>query len=157
MTFKKLTIDDLRNILSEDEIQALNTLSLDDKKAAIVNDTINIIADTWRGALGAKGYRLDVRDHFIPSEYVYWVLVHARWAIWTRFPMSPVVGLDDARKDEYKKAMELLKDPYIGISKPDWEYDPTNPVNGGNGDAAITIPFLRFDESLYYKSNIICK
>lgn len=150
MAFKRLTTDDLKSILSQDEIDALNTFSLDPAKTTILNDTIDMIADTWRGALSAKGYALDVRDHYIPTEYAYWVLVHARYAIWSRFPMSPAIALDDARKDEYNKALELLKNPYIGASKPDWEYSPENPVNGGTGGGSIKLPFLRMDEMLYY-------
>ena len=149
MAFKQLTINDIRNVLSEDEVQSLDNLSLAGDKTTIINDIVDIVADSWRGALQAKGYTLDIREHYIPSEYVYWVLVHARWAIWTRFNMSPAIGLDDARKEEYQKALELLKNPYIGIAKPDYQYDPTNPANGGSGDAAIKVPFLRFDESLY--------
>lgn len=145
MNWKLLTIDDLKTILSEDEINTLNTISVDDDKTSIINDCINMIADMWRGAFSAKGYAMDIRDHYVPVEYVYWILVHCRYAVWTRFPMSPSIGLDEARTDEYKKALELLKDPYIGTSKPDPEYDSTSTNTG-----MITLPFLRFNEDLYW-------
>lgn len=149
MAWKKLTVDDLKAILQQDEIDSLNTLSLDPAKQNIINDCIDMISDTWRGALSAKDVRLDIRDHFTPSEYTYWILVHARFAVWTRFNMSPVVGLDEARTKEYEKALSLLKDPYIGTTKPEWQYDPENPANGGSGQGSITVPYLRFDEGLW--------
>ena len=108
MSWKQLTINDLKTILSEDEITTLNTMSVEEDKTDIVNDCMNMIADMWRGAIAAKGYTLDTRDHYIPSEYVYWVLVHCRYAVWTRFPMSPSVGLDEARQKEYEKALDLF-------------------------------------------------
>ena len=53
--WKRLNIDDLRTILSEDEIERLNTLSVDDSIESVVNDGIDLIYDMWRGALSAKG------------------------------------------------------------------------------------------------------
>lgn len=100
--WKKLDINDLRTILSEDELDKLRTLSLDAEIDNIVNDGLNLISDTWRGALGAKGYTLDIRAHYTPPEYRYWILTHARYAIWTRFPNTPGIALDKAREAEYK-------------------------------------------------------
>lgn len=152
----QLTINDLRKILSEDEIEKLNTLSIGDGITDMINSQIDLISDTWRGALQGKGYSMDIRDHYTPSEYQYWILVHARWAIWTRFPNSINIALDDARKNEYDKCLELLKDPYLNVSDPDWEYSSENPSNWNeseldtepnvinNQKASIYVPWLRF-------------
>lgn len=94
-----------------------------------MNDGIDIVAETWRGAFKAKGLTIDIRDYYVPSEYWYYILVHARHAVWTRFTNSTNIALDDRRMDEYKKAMDLLKDPWLNVSKPDWEYSPENPEN----------------------------
>lgn len=133
MSWKKLDIDDLKLILSQDELDRLSTLSLDETITTNINDTIDMVANVWRGALSAKGYTLDVRESYIPASYHYWVLVHARWAVWTRFPLSNDIALDDARKNEYNKALDLLKNPYIDAEKPAWEYDPSNPENQDEG------------------------
>lgn len=117
--WKRLNIDDLRTILSEDEIERLNTLSVDNSIESVVNNGIDLISDMWRGALSAKGYTLSKDAYSTPPEYRYWILIHARWAIWTRFPNTPDIALDKAREAEYKQAMELLKNPYINVSKPD--------------------------------------
>lgn len=148
--WKKLTIDDLRTILSEDELERLKNISVDGDIENIVNNGLDLVSDTWRGALGARGYTLDVRSHYTPPEYHYWVLTHARWAIWTRFPNTPEIALDKAREIEYKKAMELLKNPYLDVSKPDYSDDPTLSGDTAFGADSITVPPLRFRDWYLY-------
>ena len=48
MSWKRLTIDDLRLILSEDETQKLDTLSLNEDITEPVNQTILLVSNTWR-------------------------------------------------------------------------------------------------------------
>lgn len=146
--WKNLTVDDLRLVLSEDEIEKLSQLSLSPEMATVIQDTIDLISDTWRGALSAKGMALDPREHFIPSTYAYWVCVHARHAVWTRFPNSGFIALDEVRKDELKKAMELLKQPMLDVPVVEWDTDPelsafTRPSSDG---CSLLTPFLRFPE-----------
>ena len=149
----QLTITDLQIILSQDEIDALNTLSLDPSKTHVVQDMIDMASDLYRGAFISKSYEIDTREHYTPSNYRHFILVYARWAIWTRFPMSPSIALDDARKAEYELACDMLKDPMLGVDKPDWEHsnkNPENPDNAGQQQGgSIGIPFLRMDASLY--------
>lgn len=138
-----LDINDLRLILSETETQQLNGYSVDEAMTDIVNSTIDMIADTWRGALSAKGYALDARDHYVPSAYRYYILTHARWAVWSRFPNSRDISLDEARKVEYEKALELLRDPILDV-------DPVSPEGQtgdedaiGTGAGSIRVPWNR--------------
>ena len=101
MAWKRLTVDDLRTLLSEDEVEKLTELAT--LSAGVdVQNAIDIVSDTWRGALQAKGVEVDVRDHYTPASYRYWILVHSRWAVWTRFPGTPAYALDDARKEVAK-------------------------------------------------------
>lgn len=141
--WKKLDIDDLRTILSEDEIERLQTISVDDEISSVVNDSIDMISDTWRGALAAKGRTIDVRDHYTPSEYRYWILVHARYAMWTRFPNAPDIALDKAREAEYKKALEILKDPFLDVVPPDYGDDPELSATVDKS-SSIFVPPMRF-------------
>ena len=60
--------------------------------------------------------------------------------------MSENYALSKPREDLYKAALELLKNPYLGTSKPD-----SGGGGGGQGDisylsadGAIEIPWLRF-------------
>ena len=143
-----LTIDDMKLYLSQDELDALNTYSVDIED--VINKQLDAIADMFRGAFVSKSYEIDVREHYIPSSYKHFVCTYARYVIWQRFPMSPNVALDDARKEEYKLVSELLKDAYIGVDKPEWEHSSNNPDNTGKiQGGSIKLPFIRFDQSLY--------
>ena len=153
MAWKHYNIDDMRLYLSEDEIQALDNMSKSDDISAIINSQLDDVVDAFRGAWESKGYALDTREHYCAPEYKMFVMNIARYQSWTRFNMSPAVGLDEARTKEYEKYLELMKNPYIGTSKPEWEYsseNPDNPEASTQKGGSISIPFLRMDESLYY-------
>lgn len=127
MAWKKLNIDDLRLVLSEDEVQKLNELSVEENIDQILNDTIELISQTWRGAMRAKGIEIDPRDGYIPSAYQYWVLVHSRYACWSRFPNSSVIAIDEVRKKEYEQALEILKSPFLNTDEVEWFLPDGNP------------------------------
>lgn len=146
MAWKQLTIDDLRLVLAEDEIEKLNQRSVvDEKFEEIIQEQLNTVADAYRGAWQSKGYTIDVRDHYVAPEYIQFVLNYARWQIWTRFPMTEDYALSEPRKKQYEEAAELLKDPYIGVSKPDYSDDPSlSSVTQHEHDAAISMPWMKF-------------
>ena len=146
--WSQLTIDDMKLYLSQDELDALNSYSVDIEN--VINKQLDAIADMFRGAFVSKSYEIDTREHYIPSSYKHFVCTYARYVIWQRFPMSPNVALDDARKAEYELVKDLLKDAYIGVDKPEWEHSSSNPENTGKiQGGSIKLPFLRFDQSLY--------
>ena len=149
--WSQLTIDDMKLYLSQDELDSLNTYSTDIED--VINKQLDTIADMFRGAFVSKSYEIDTREHYIPSAYRHFVCTYARYVIWQRFPMSPNVALDDARKAEYELVSDLLKDAYIGVDKPEWEHSSSNPENpdntGKTQGGSIKIPFLRMDQSLY--------
>ena len=136
--WKRLGRADLEQILSEDETQKLAELSRPDGSDP-VQEVIDLVADLFRGALGAKGHELDVRAHYIPPEYAYAVLVYSRWSLWTRFPMSPSYANDEARKSEYEFAQKLLQNPWLDSSKPDYSDDPELSASTKPSSAAASI------------------
>lgn len=143
--WKKLTVDDLKLILSQDEITALDTLS---KEVGIdrIQGCMNMVSDMWRGAFLAHGYSLYARPHWTPASYHYYILVHARYAIWTNFPMSPLVALDEARTKEYEKAKEILDKIPFAVNPIDYEDDPDlkdEPIPTTEG--SIYVPWQRLD------------
>lgn len=149
--WKKLDSEDLKTILSDDEIQKLLEISTTDPN--VIQSVLDAVSDTWRGALRSKGFELDIRDHYTPPELAYWVLVHARWVVWTRFPNSPAFALDEARRSEYEKCLEYLENMPIGPSKPDYSDDPEAAEAAEKmktGDAAIAAPFQRFSNYAYF-------
>lgn len=145
----------MRLVLSEDEVDKLNTLSLDDNIVQVINDTIELVSETWRGAMRGKGLEIDPRDGYIPSAYRYWVLVHARYACWSRFPNSSVIAIDDVRKKEYEQALEILKSPFLNTDNVDW----TDPALSGYVDAqkgqvnGLMTPWLQFPDEYPYIDN----
>ena len=147
--WKRLEVDDLRVILSEDEIQTLKTISLDDSKVDVVQEMIDMASDLFRGAFVSKGYPIDVRDHYSPLNYKHFILIYARWSMWSRFPMSPSIALDEARKQEWNLACDMLKDPRIGVESPEWKYSSENPDNGKVQAGSIGLPFMRIDQEMF--------
>lgn len=55
MSWQKLDIHDIRECLSEDEVEKLNELSVNPEISDIINTVMETISQTWRGALKAKG------------------------------------------------------------------------------------------------------
>lgn len=149
--WKKLTIDDLKSILSQDELDKLQQISVDPTMTNVVEQSIQLVSNMFRGAFQAKGYAIDVREYYVPSSYFLPILQLSRETAWSRFPNSPVIALDEVRKEEVKRLWELLKNPYIGTDKPDPEHSSDNPdVTGEKKIGSVTLPFLRFDEQLYW-------
>lgn len=151
MSWKKLDIDDLRLILAEDEVERLNTLSLKEDLTGVLNDTIELVAQTWRGAMRGKGLEIDPREGYIPSAYAYWILVHARYACWSRFPNSGVIAIDDVRKKEYEQALEILRSPFLNTDEVEWylpsgEPNPDLSAYTKKSPSSLTTPWLQFPD-----------
>ena len=77
MSWKHLTIDDLKLVLAQDEVSTLEARSVE--ITDIINKQLDIVADMFRGAWSAKGYKLDIREHYVAPEYVIPILNYARW------------------------------------------------------------------------------
>ena len=86
MNWKRLTIDDLKLVLAQSEVDQLEERSVE--ITDIINKQLDIVAEMFRGAWSAKGYKIDVRPHYVAPEYIIPVLNYARWQIWTRFPAT---------------------------------------------------------------------
>lgn len=148
MGWQRLQYADMRLYLAKDELDKLQNASIDADLSAVVNDTLDLVSDAFRGAFIAKGYQVDNREHYTPSSYKPFIMAYARWTLWNRFPMAQNYALSDARKDEWKIAADLLKNPYIGtdpVSPEGGGVQPDDPVSYLSADAAITIPWLRIE------------
>ena len=122
-------------------------MSIEESIDDIIQQQIDCVADSYRAAFSSKGYVMDVRPHYLPNAYRLYALCIARYYICTRFPNSLNIFLDEPRKDLYTQAMELLKDPYIGVPEPDYSDDPE--LSGRTdltsiSDASLTLPYQRF-------------
>ena len=122
-------------------------MSIEESIDDIIQQQIDCVADSYRAAFLSKGYAMDIRPHYLPNAYRLYALCIARYYICTRFPNSLNIFLDEPRKDLYTQAMELLKDPYIGVPEPDYSDDPE--LSGRTdltsiSDASLTLPYQRF-------------
>ena len=122
-------------------------MSIEESIDDIIQQQIDCVADSYRAAFSSKGYVMDIRPHYLPNAYRLYALCIARYYICTRFPNSLNIFLDEARKELYTQAMELLKDPYIGVPEPDYSDDPE--LSGRTdltsiSDASLTLPYQRF-------------
>ena len=146
MAWKRLTTEDLQLKLAKDELEKLATASVDDGRiSAVLQDQLDVVSDAFRGSWRSKGYTVDVRDHYTAPEYEEFVLNYARYSIFARFPMAEDYALSKPREKQYEEAAALLKDPYIGVSKPDYSDDPVlSGMAMSDGDAAISMPWMKF-------------
>ena len=122
-------------------------MSIEESIDDIIQQQIDCVADSYRAAFSSKGYVMDIRPHYLPNAYRLYALCIARYYICTRFPNSLNIFLDEPRKELYTQAMELLKDPYIGVPEPDYSDDPE--LSGRTdltsiSDASLTLPYQRF-------------
>ena len=122
-------------------------MSIEESIDDIIQQQIDCVADSYRAAFSSKGYAMDIRPHYLPNAYRLYALCIARYYICTRFPNSLNIFLDEPRKELYTQAMELLKDPYIGVPEPDYSDDPE--LSGridltSISDASLTLPYQRF-------------
>ena len=87
-----------------------------------------------------------MRDHYIDNGYLIPMLNYARWQIWTTFPMTEDYALSDPRKFMYEEAKELLKNPYMATTKPDYADYPelSSLAVSSDVDSAISMPWLKF-------------
>lgn len=73
-------------------------------------------------------------------------LALARYYIWTRFPNSKEIALDEPRQKLFDAALEMLKSPTLPTFDPDYSDDPE--LSGDTSltaydDAALTLPWQR--------------
>jgi hypothetical protein len=79
MSWSRLTKDDLRLVLAEDEVQKLDEISLDPSLSAVVQQQLDMVSDAFRGAWQSRGYQIDVRDHYVCPNYKAFILNYARF------------------------------------------------------------------------------
>lgn len=146
-----LSFDSLKIVLAKKEIDRLTELQDEDRQ--IIEDTLDIVADTFRGALSSKGFKISTLEHSIPSSYRLPALIIARRQVWTRFPNSQEYALDDIRQKEVEWAENVLKNVPYDIDNIPWKDDPENPENPEykteDLQGSIQVPYLRFSPYPY--------
>ena len=116
----------LRTHLADSEILALETAATTADVDNILKEETHNIAEAWRGRL-KKGHVIDKRRDYVPSELLQFILIHVRYASFTRLPNMETL-LDKLRQKEWDRANELFDHPEkVAIEDPEEEYidDPT--------------------------------
>lgn len=142
----KLTVEDLKTALAQDEIDKLSQYSVE--LSTVIQDTLDQASDAYRGAFLGKSYKIDPRDHYTPSSYKPFILAFARHLLWTRFPMAEEYALGETRKTMLDQAMKLLEKPVIGVDIVDYEPQPgpeptPTPIQQAS---SMFVPFQRFPD-----------
>lgn len=150
--WKRLTVQDLKIILSEDEVNTLQNTSTSFEDTA--QEVLDLASDMFRGSLRAKGYAYDIREHYTPSSYHLKILQHVREIIWTRFPHSNIIAIDHLRESEADSLDEILKDPYLSPETPEDEYN-SEKQNSTVYSGQLFVPYLRFDENYINMSSVL--
>lgn len=117
----KLTPELLRTHLAEPEIQALETAETTSDVANILAEETHNVAESWRGRI-KKGHSIDRRKDYVPSELLQFILIHVRFASYTRLPQMETL-LDKLRQEEWRRANQIFDDPFdIDIEDPEEEF-----------------------------------
>ncbi len=117
----KLTPELLRTHLAEPEIQALETAETTSDVANILAEETHNVAESWRGRI-KKGHSIDRRTDYVPSELLQFILIHVRFASYTRLPQMETL-LDKLRQEEWRRANQIFDDPFdIDIEDPEEEF-----------------------------------
>lgn|SRR5574344_130417 len=152
--WKQLTLEDVKLVLCQDEIEKLENLSKDPSSLTIIQNTIDMICDTWRGALRGKSIILSSISHSIPAEYAVYILHHIRYTLWTRFPDSIDMGLDARRVKEYEEALSMLSSMSLGVESPALS-DITENLSSETGSIYVphqrTVPYPWLDPWYFNK------
>lgn len=128
----KLTPELLKTHLADSEQEALNMTAVESEN--ILAQECHNIAEAWRGRL-KKLTIIDKRADYIPSELLQFILIHVRYASFTRLPQMESL-LDKLRQEEWRRANQIFDDPtLIAIEEPedpDEESDPMIVVDPRN-------------------------
>lgn len=128
----KLTPELLKTHLADSEQEALNMTAVESEN--ILAQECHNIAEAWRGRL-KKLTIIDKRADYVPSELLQFILIHVRYASFTRLPQMESL-LDKLRQEEWRRANQIFDDPtLIAIEEPedpDEESDPMIVVDPRN-------------------------
>ena len=121
----ELTPELLKTHLADSEQDALNTTAVEADN--ILAEECHNVAEAWRGRL-KKYTSIDKRTDYVPSELLQFILIHVRYASFTRLPQMESL-LDKLRQEEWRRANQIFDDPtLIDIEEPEDPEDPTGPM-----------------------------
>jgi len=115
----ELTPQLLKTHLAAAEIAALANVQVPFDVDRILADECRNIANAWRSKIRLF-HSIDKRDNYVPESLLEYILIHVRYAAYTRLPAMGEL-LDDLRRAEWSRANEIMDN----IRK--WYIDPVDP------------------------------
>ena len=119
MSWIKLDPPLLKTHLAVAEIAALANVQVPFDVDRILADECRNIANAWRSKIRLF-HSIDKRDNYVPESLLEYILIHVRYAAYTRLPAMGEL-LDDLRRAEWSRANDVLDN----IRK--WFIDPVDP------------------------------
>ncbi|AHF94603.1 hypothetical protein OPIT5_29290 [Opitutaceae bacterium TAV5] len=108
MSWRTITEDDLRTVLTGTEIDSVRTVALEDGAGDPVPGTLANVVQTVRGYIAGCSRNTLGPAGTLPEQLVGDAMVIARHRLLTRFP--EVGLLSDGRVNEYNQAMTAMRD-----------------------------------------------
>lgn len=141
----ELNPDLLRTHLAEPEITALETAATTADVANILKEETHNVAEMWRGRI-RKGHSIDKRKDYVPSELLEFILIHVRYASYTRLPNMETL-LDKLRQREWERANKIFDDPFIiDIEDPEEEF-----IEGSSTDPIVEVNPNNYRLDIYFR------
>ena len=106
MAWVELTPQLLKTHLAVAEVQALATVQVPISVDQILADECTNIANAWRAKIRLF-HAVDKRDNYVPESLLEYILIHLRYACYTRLPAMGDL-LDELRRREWDRANDIL-------------------------------------------------
>lgn len=102
----ELTPTLLKTHLAQAEIQALESIQVPFSVDEILQDECDNIANAWRSKIKLF-HSIDKRNNYVPESLLEYILVHLRYACYTRLPAMGDL-LDELRRAEWNRANDVM-------------------------------------------------
>lgn len=102
----ELTPTLLKTHLAQAEIQSLESVQVPLSVDEILADECTNIANAWRGKIRLF-HAVDKRSNYVPESLLEYILIHLRYACYTRLPAMGDL-LDELRRREWERSNEIF-------------------------------------------------
>lgn len=106
MAWVELNPELLKTHLAVTEQNALATVQVSFDVDSILEDECTNIANAWRGKIRLF-HSVDKRENYVPESVLEYVLIHLRYACYTRLPAMGEL-LDELRRREWERANDVM-------------------------------------------------
>lgn len=106
MAWVELNPELLKTHLAVAEQNALATVQVSFDVDSILEDECKNIASAWRGKIRLF-HSIDKRENYVPESVLEYILIHLRYACYTRLPAMGDL-LDDLRRREWERSNEIF-------------------------------------------------